>query len=70
MHIQCFLGILTFIHYFYNLCRFRRDCVVTDEIDVTNFIMVDKVVEFFLDHQHITMCVIEVSMTPQQSHHL
>lgn len=47
MHNQYFLGILTFMHHFYNLCRFRLDCVVTDEIDVTNFLMVGKVAENF-----------------------
>ena len=47
MHNQCFLRILTFIHLFYSLCRFRLDCIVTNEIDVTNFLMVRKVAENF-----------------------
>ena len=38
---------LILMHHFYNLCRFRLDCVVTDEIDVTNFLMVGKVAENF-----------------------
>ena len=47
MHNQYFLSVLTFKHHFYTLCRFRLDCVVTDKIDVTNFLMVGKVAENF-----------------------
>ena len=40
-----FSNVLTFIHPFFNLFRFHVNCVVTDEKDVTNFLMVGKVVE-------------------------